>query len=59
MRVEFRVFYLRVDALVWWRWVQKQKGCVSWSEFHEEMVMQFGPHELDDQMAALANLKQT
>jgi len=27
-RVEFCVFYLRDDALVWWRWVQKQKGCV-------------------------------
>jgi len=34
-------------------------GCVSWPKLYEEMVMQFGPDELDDPMAALANLKQT
>ena len=32
-RVEFCVFYPRQDALVWWRWFQKQKGSVSWHEF--------------------------
>ena len=25
-RVEFCVFYLRDEALVWWRWLQRQKG---------------------------------
>ena len=24
-KVEFWVFYLRDDALVWWRWLQKQR----------------------------------
>ena len=41
-RVEFCVFYLRDDVLVWWRWLEKQKGgCITWSEFYEEMVKQF------------------
>ena len=43
-----------------WRWLQKQKGgTVNWYEFCEEMRLQFGPDELEDPLAALANLKQT
>jgi len=37
----------------------KAEGLCACPEFYEEMVMQFGSHELDDLMAALANLKQT
>jgi len=38
----------------------KTEGLVCvWPEFYEEMLPQFGPNELDDPMAALANLKQT
>jgi len=59
-KVEFCVFYLRDEALIWWRWLQRQNGGhISWTEFCEEMRLQFGPDELDDPMAALANLKQT
>ena len=58
--VEFCVFYLRNEDLIWWRWLQRQKrGHISWTEFRDEMRLQFGPDELDDPMAALANLKQT
>jgi len=34
-------------------------GGVTWPEFYEEMIMQFGPDDLDNPMAALANLKRT
>ena len=37
----------------------KSRRVVSWPELYEEMVMQFGPDELDDPMTALVNLKQT
>jgi len=30
---------------------------VSWPAFYEEMLLQYGPDELDDPMAALASLK--
>ena len=56
-RVEFCVFYLRDDALVWWRWLEKQKGFVTWPDFHGEMLLQYGPDELKDPMSALAKLK--
>jgi len=36
-----------------------EQGFVSWPEFYDEMLLQFGPDELDDPMAALTNLKQT
>ena len=32
---------------------------MTWPEFQEEMILQFGPDELEDPMAASANLKQT
>ena len=25
-QVEFCLFYLKDEALIWWRWLQKQKG---------------------------------
>ena len=57
--IEKRVEFCCSGALVWWRWLEKQKGgYVSWPEFYEEMRLQYGPHELDDPMSALANLKQ-
>ena len=59
-RVEFCVFYLQGEALLWWRWLEKQKGgSVTWPEFYDEMILQYGPDDLDDPLAALANLKQT
>ena len=58
-RVEFCVFFLQGEALLWWRWLEKQKGSVTWPEFYEEMILQYGPDDLDDPLAALANLKQT
>ena len=32
---------------------------MNWREYCEEMRLQFGPDELEDPMATLANLKQT
>ena len=58
--VEFCVFYLQGEALLWWRWLKKQKkGKVSWIEFYNEILQQYGPNDLDDPMAALANPEQT
>ena len=59
-RVEFCVFYLQGEALLWWRWLEKQKGgTITWPEFYDEMILQYGPDDLDDPLSALANLKQT
>jgi len=58
-RLDFCVFFLKDEALVWWQWLQKQKGGdVTWPELCEEMRLQFRPDELDDPMTVLANLKQ-
>ena len=35
---------------------KEEEGLVTWAEFQEEMVQQFGADELDDPVAALANL---
>jgi len=56
-RVEFYVFYLSDDAMIWWRLLQKQKGgFVTGPYFYEEMLLQYGPIKLDDPMTSLANL---
>ena len=39
-------------------WRNKKDKEISWIEFYNEILLQYGPDDLDDPMVALANLKQ-
>lgn len=59
-KLTFCKFYLRDDALLWWRWLEGQHGgAISWAYFREQIVAQYGHNELSDLLAGLSNLKQT
>jgi len=57
--IEFCKFYLQGDSLVVEMARETKKGGISWVEFHNEILPQYGPDELEDPRIALANLDQT
>ncbi|XP_043725548.1 uncharacterized protein LOC122672115 [Telopea speciosissima] len=58
-KVELASFHLDGSALHWFHWLLRNKSCDSWEVFSQELMIQFGPSEFDDPLAAIAKLTQT
>jgi hypothetical protein len=58
-QVQLASFHLSNVALQWYRWYNKNRGQLRWTEFVKALLHRFGPTDYEDSSEALSRLKQT
>jgi hypothetical protein len=62
-KVSLAAFHLENEANQWWQWVQRlyreEQLPISWEVFERELLVRFGPTEVEDYDEALTKIQQT
>jgi hypothetical protein len=62
-KVSLAAFHLENEANQWWQWVQRmyreERIAISWEIFERELLVRFGPTEVEDYDEALTKIQQT
>jgi hypothetical protein len=61
-RVSLAAFHLESEANQWWQWMKKvykeERLPITWEAFEKELLIQFGPTEVEDYDEALSRIQQ-
>jgi hypothetical protein len=62
-KVSLAAFHLENEANQWWQWVHRmyreEQVAISWEVFEQELLVCFGPTEVEDYDEALTKIQQT
>lgn len=58
-RLSMAAFYMKGEALSWFKWMYNNGQLTSWSSFTHALELRFGPSSYDNYQAELFKLKQT
>jgi hypothetical protein len=61
-RVSLAAFHLESEANQWWQWLKKlykeERLAITWEVFERELMIRFGPTEIEDYDEALTKIQQ-
>ncbi|XP_057452390.1 uncharacterized protein LOC130744215 [Lotus japonicus] len=58
-RLHLAAFYMKGEALVWYRWMHTNRQLLSWDEFVRNLTLRFGPSDFENPQQSLFKLQQT